>query len=406
MKSYQTTRAAIFSLLPPLAALAAAGCSGKTAQPMAREAVPVIIATVAQKTVPVQVRVIGTAQAYATVSVKTQVSGELTEVLFQEGQDVKKGDLLFVIDPRPFEEALKQAQANLARDTAQWKQAEANLARDTAQLQNAEAEARRYQDLVRQGIVAQEVYDRIRTTADAQRAGVNAGRAAMENAEAAARADRAAIENARIQLGYCSIHSPIDGRTGSLLVHRGNIVKANDTVLVVINQINPIYVSFSVPEQYLAEIKKYMAGGRLQVEALIPNEENRPERGTLTFVDNAVDAGTGTIRLKGTFSNTGRRLWPGLFVNVVLTLSSRPDAIVVPSQAVQTGQEGQFVFVVKADSTAEARRVVVARAVEGETVIEKGLRPGEKVVIDGQLRLVPGAKVEVKNSRGSQEIRS
>ena len=210
------------------------------------------------------------------------------------------------------------------------------------------------------------------------------------------RADQAAIEKAKVDLDYCSIRSPIDGRTGSLLIHPGNIVKANETILVVINQVTPIYVSFSVPEQNLAEIKGRMAAGSLAVMAIIPDDEQHPVEGMLTFVDNAVDNTTGTIRLKATFANAERRLWPGQFVNAVLKLASRPGAVVVPSQAVQTGQAGQYVFVIKPNLTAESRPVVPGATVNGETVIEKGLQPGEKVVTDGQLRLAPGSKVEVK----------
>jgi multidrug efflux system membrane fusion protein len=368
-----------------------------------REAVPVTVATVVQKNIPVQVRVIGTVEAYSTVSIKAQINGPVTKVYFKEGQDVKKGDLLFTIDPRPFEAALKQAEANLARDTAQVQQAEANLAKDMAQAKNAEVEAQRYAELIKKEVVSKEEYDQRRTNADAFQAAIRADQAAVDNAKAAVRADQAAVDNAKIQLGYCSIRSPIDGRTGSILVHEGNLVKANDTpALLVINQMTPIYVAFSVPEQQLSEIKKYTAAGKLDVEAIIPNDEKHPAQGVITFIDNAVDSATGTIRLKGTFANHERRLWPGQFVNVVLTLTTQPNAIVIPSQAVQTGQQGPFVFVVKPDLTVESRPIAVGRTVDGETVIEKGLPAGEKVVTDGQLRLVPGAKVEIKSGLESR----
>jgi multidrug efflux system membrane fusion protein len=368
--------------------------SGKPVLPPA----PVTVGTVTQKTVPVQLRAIGNVQAYSSVSVKTKVGGELIRVYFTEGQDVKKGDLLFTIDPRPFEAALKQAEANFERDIAQVKQAKANLERDIAQAKNAEVEASRYEFLIEKKVVAKQQYDQFRTNAEALQATVRADRAAVENAEAAVLADRAAVENAKIQLGYCSIRSPIDGRTGSLLIQQGNIIKAEDINLVVINQIIPIYVAFSVPEQFLPEIKKYMTSGKLKVEAILPMNEERPESGVITFVDNAVDNSTGTIRLKGTFANNEKRLWPGQFVNVVLTLTTEPNAIVVPSQAIQTGQEGQYVFVVKQDLTVESRPVVVGRTVNSETVVQKGLNADEKVVTDGQLRLYPGAQVEIKTS--------
>jgi multidrug efflux system membrane fusion protein len=324
---------------------------------------------VVQKTVLVKVSAVGAVEAYTTVSVRPQITGELIRIQFKEGQDVKKGDILFTIDPLPLEATLNQA--------------EANLAKDMAQLQNAHEQARRYAELVKKQFVAQEQYDQIQTTANAF--------------EAAVRANKAAVESAKVQLSYCTIRSPVDGRAGSFLVHAGNLVRINDaTPLVVINQIHPIQVGFSLPEKYLLEIKKRIGGGSLKVEAIIPQNENDPEQGVVTFVDNAVDRTTGTIRLKGTFTNKENRLWPGQFVNVLLTLDKRPNAVVIPSRAVQVGQEGQYVFVVKANLTVEYRPVSVAQPQDGETVVEKGLEPGDKIVTDGFLRLAPGAKVAVK----------
>ncbi len=351
-------------------------CSEKSGKP-APPPIPVVVWTVIQKAVPVQIRAIGNVQACSTVTVKAKVGGELVRVHFTEGQDVKKGDLLFTIDPRPCEAALKQAEANLQRDIAQAK--------------HAREDALRYESLIQKGVVPQQQYDKFRTDADAL--------------EATVIADRAAVENAKIQLGYCSIRSPIDGRTGSLIVHQGNHIKAEDINLVVINQIIPIDVTFSVPEQFLSEIKKFMASGKLQVDALVPMNDERPERGFISFIDNTVDTNTGTIRLKGTFANHDKKLWPGQFVNVVLTLTTEPNAIVVPSQAIQTGQEGQYVFVVKQDLTVESRPVVAGRAVDSETVIQKGLNRNEQVVTDGQLRLYPGAKVEIKTSDSTSAIK-
>lgn len=352
--------------------LAVSGCSKKQDPQAASSApVPVSVATVVQKTVPVQVRAIGSVEAYSTVAIKAQVSGEVTAVHFREGQDVRKGQLLFSIDRRPFVVALQEA--------------EANLARDRARAEGARTEATRYTKLFEAGVTAQEQYDHFRTEARA--------------ADAAVLADEAAVEKARLDLQYCSIHSPIDGRTGSLMVHAGNLVKANDVpVLLVINQINPIYANFALPEQYLAEVKRYMAAKTLKVEAVIPDAPQRPEQGALSFIDNAVDSATGTIHMKATFANRERRLWPGLFVNVVLTLSTQPNAVVVPSPTLQTGQSGQYVFVVKSDNTVESRPVVAGSTVENETIIEKGLQPGEVVVTDGQIRLVPKAKVVIKNA--------
>ncbi len=360
--------------LAPFAAgatLLLVACGGTKAAPPTPSAVPVLAATVEQKDVPLQVRAIGSVEPYSTVSVKTQVTGELTGVFFQEGQDIKKGQLLFTLDKRPFEAELKRA--------------EGNLARDQAQAENARAQARRYEALWKAGVVAKEQYDQMQSNADAL--------------DAAVAADKAAVENAGVQLVYCSIYSPINGRTGYLIVHRGNMVKANDNPpLVTINQIQPIYATFTVPEQFLGEIKQYASGGKLRVEASIPNDSRSPAAGKLSFIDNAVDQATGTIKLKGEFANPDRRLWPGQFVNVVLTLRNQPNAIVVPSQAVQNGQQGQFVFVIKPDMTVESRPIVVSRTTDGQAVVEKGLAPGERVVTDGQLRLVPGSKVEIKQA--------
>jgi multidrug efflux system membrane fusion protein len=353
-----------------LLAAALSGCSQQQAAP-GPPAAPVAVAKVEQKAVPVELRAIGTVEAFSTVDVKAQVDGELTKVHFTEGQDVRKGQLLFTIDRQPFEAELKRA--------------EASLARNQAQAQNAQVQAARYTRLVGEGVVAKEQYEDVVTNAAAL--------------EAAVRADKAAVENAKVRLAYTTIYSPIDGRTGSLIVHRGNIVKANDekSTLVVINQLTPIYSSFALPEQELSEVRRYMAAGKLKVEATIPQDAGAPIGGVVSFVDNAVDRTTGTIRLKATFSNADRRLWPGQFVNVVLTLAEQKDALVVPSVAVQTGQQGLFVFVVKPDLTVESRQVTVARARGNETVIAQGVAAGETVVTDGHLRLVPGGRVQIKN---------
>jgi membrane fusion protein, multidrug efflux system len=344
------------------------GCEKKEIAAGPPPDVPVRVAKAGVQTMPVQIIAIGNVEAFASVSVKPLVSGQLETIKFEEGQDVKKGQLLFTIDRRPFDAALAQAQANLARDKA------------TAA--NARLDAGRYASLLQQGVASKQQADQAASAADAN--------------DAAVRADSAAVDSAKLELEYCTIYSPVDGRTGSYQVKPGNMVKANDVpVLIVINQISPIYLDFSVPEQYLADIKKYMAQGSLHVEATIPNDPGPPEVGTVTFVDNAMDNTTATIRLKATFANEKRRLWPGQFVNTVLTLTSERNAVVVPAQAMQTGQNGQFVFVVKSDNTVESRPVIVGRTVNGVTVIEKGLAQGETVVTDGQLRLVPGAKISV-----------
>jgi multidrug efflux system membrane fusion protein len=346
-------------------------CSNSKAKQGAQRVVPVAAGDVLQKDVPVQVKTIGNVEAYNTVSIKAQVGGEVEGVYFQEGQDVKKNDLLFKIDPRPYEAALRQAEAALARDLAQAK--------------NAEEQAKRYEILVQKNYVSRDQYDQLRANADALAAVVDA--------------DKANVENSRLQLAYCTITSPINGRAGTVFVNAGNVVKANDIAMTTINQIMPIYVTFSVPEQNLADIKKYMAMGELQVETIIPGDERRPARGGLTFIDNAVDSTTGTIKLKGTFENRDHRLWPGQFVNVVLTLTVQRNAVIMPSAAAQAGQQGQYVFVVKPDLTVESRPVTVSRTYDDFVVVTHGVTPGEKVVTDGQLQLVPGAHVEVKGEQ-------
>jgi len=342
------------------------------------QAVPVTAAPVEQKPMPLEIRVIGTAEAYSNVIVRAQTTGELTSVNFREGEDVKKGQVLFTLDRRPLEAALAQA--------------EATLTRDAAQAQNARAQAARAQDLAARGIATREQLDQSTSNAAAL--------------DATVAADRASIENARVQLQYATISAPIAGRTGALMVHAGNLVRANDTApLVVINQITPIYVSFAIPESQLPDFKRYLAAGTARVQAQPPNETGPSARGRITFVDNAVDQSTGTIKIKGTFANDDRRLWPGQFVNVVVTLTTDPSAIVVPSAAVQTSQQGPFVFVIKADQTVDLRPVTVARSNGTESVIKNGLQPGETVVTDGQLRLVPGSRVSIK-SAGAGKVAS
>ena len=383
--------------------LGAAGCSDRaTAQkpPPAPPMVPVSVAEVAQRTVPLQVRAVGNVQAYATVGIKSQVAGEMQQVHFSEGRDVKRGEPLFTIDPRPFEAALRQAEAALGQRQAEVNQARANVARDQAQQEWAQTQEKRYHELLAKDLIAREQYEQIRTNMSAMEATVRADRAAEENARAAAAAAQAAIDNARLQLSYTQIRAPIEGRTGNLLVQRGSVLKANeDNPLVVIAQIHPIYVSFAVPEQQLAAIKRYQAAGSLRVEARAPNQGGASS-GALTFVNNTVDPGTGTIQLKATFANADNALWPGQFVETTLTLAQE-SAIVVPSQAIQAGQQGPFVFVVKPDSTVESRKIEPGRRLERDTIVTRGLNPGERVVTDGHLRLVPGARVDVKGAKPS-----
>jgi multidrug efflux system membrane fusion protein len=343
-------------------------CSKKDQGPKQPMSIPVAVGKVTQKDVPVEIKAVGTVEAQSSVLIKPQVAGVITNIAFKEGQSVNKGDLLATIDPRPFQAALAQAQANLNKDLAQ-----AKTARETAN---------RYENLVKKDYVTKEQYEQVRTNAEAF--------------EASSEADRAAVENAKLQLNYCTIRSPIAGRTGKILVHAGNVVKANETDIVQIHQVDPIYVRFAVPEENLSAIRKYQASKKLSVDAIEKSGESKVT-GVLAFIDNQVDVNTGTITLKGEFQNPKGILWPGEFVDVTVTLTTRPRAVVVPSAAVESGQQGPFVFVVKPDMTAELRTVQVGDTIGTETVVEKGLNPGETVVTDGQLRLLPGAKVEVKN---------
>ncbi|HTC34911.1 MAG TPA: efflux RND transporter periplasmic adaptor subunit, partial [Bryobacteraceae bacterium] len=366
--------------------------------------VPVVVAMVLQRDVPINVDVIGNVEAYSTISVKAQVGGELTKVSFHEGDSVKKGDLLFTIDGRPLEAQLSQAQANLARDTAALSQAQANLARDVANEKYAQDQATRYRGLFDQGVVSREQTDQMRSSADALAQTVLADKAAIESARAQIVADKAAVENVQVQLNYTTIQSPINGRTGSIAVKQGNVVAPNTTELMTITEVQPIYVTFSVPEAQLGDIKRYMGQGKLPVHAAPQADTGIQESGFLTFIDNSVDPTTGTIKLKGTFPNEDNKLWPGEFVRVTLGLTTRPHATVVPNQAVQTGQDGQFVYVVKQDRTVEMRPVVTGTRVDQELVIDRGLEPGETVVTEGQLRLTPGSHVQVQDNREAPAI--
>ncbi len=364
------------------AALAITGCSSQAPEASnnakaarrnpasaVKRPVPVLAARAVQKDFPLEIRAIGNVESYATVAIKARVTGELQKIHFKEGQEVAKGDLLFTIDPRPLEAALREARARLEKDKA--------LA------EKAEADNRRYENLVQGGFISGEQYDQIRSNHSSLQATVTG--------------DEAVVENARLQLGYTAIYSPISGRTGTILIDQGNMIKANDDnkSLVVIEQVQPIHVSFSVPEANLSEIMERGKGRDLVVSAMFDGSKSGPEKGILTFVDNSVDSKTGTIRLKGTFDNRERRLWPGQFVNATLTLGRLQNVVTVPSQAVQTGENGLFVFVVSADNTVLLKPVKTGNAYGGETIIESGVTAGEQVVTDGHLRLTPGAAVEI-----------
>jgi multidrug efflux system membrane fusion protein len=354
------------------------GCSNKdtSAAPAGKAAksppaVPVIVADVTQQMVPLRVQAIGNVEPYATVAVKARVDGQIVDAMFRDGQDVVKGQALFQIDARPLQALLKQADANLLRDKSQ--------------LERARAQEIRYKDLLAKNFVSQDAYAQFRTN--------------VETAEAAVAASQATVETARLQLEYTTIRSPINGRTGKIMIQLGNMVKANDTnPLVVINQVSPIYLNFAVPEQYFGAIRAAMARHSLKVEATLTDSQGASAaNGELAFIDNAVDTTTGTVKLRAVFPNQDKLLWPGQFATASLTLGEQQNAIVVPSQAVQIGPNGQFVFVVKPDLSAEQRAVAVERVEGAQTIISKGLKPGEKVVTIGQSRLSPGIKVAPKS---------
>jgi len=360
---------------------------------MAFPPVPISVGTATEETVPIQVRAVGNVEPYSTVEVKAQVGGQLLNVRFAEGANVKKGDLLFEIDPRPLREALRQAEATLRKDEAQLRAAEANLARDRAQSKNAQAEAARFEQLSKEGLSTRMQEAQIRTAAEVATESVRADEAAVESIRASLESDRAALEQAKLNLAYSEIRAPLSGRTGNLLMHVGNLVKANDDKpLVVINQIAPIFVTFGVPERYLSLISQQNSRRKLMVEVAQGKESEETIHGTLAVIDNTVDKNTGTIRLKAVFDNRDASLWPGQFANVVLTMD-RQTATVIPAEAVQAGQQGSFVYVVKSDETVEPRPLTIGQTVGGKVMVQKGVVAGETIVTDGQSRLFPGAKI-------------
>ncbi len=385
------------TMLPGLCLMALAGCqtAPQAKGPAGPPIVPVSVAKATQESVATELRVVGTVEASAIVQVKSQIAGQLLNAGFTEGQNVNKGDLLFEIDPRPYDEALRQAEANVARDQAQIAQLNATLARDAAQSRYNEGDALRYAELAKAGVVSKSQSDQAKTSAEVARESAHATQASIESAKAALESDRSSVATAKLNLAYCTIRSPLSGRTGNLLVHAGNLVKANDVPLVVIHQVTPVFVNFNVPEQHLAAVRRLNARNRLAVRVFAQDDPNRAANGHLSVIDNTVDTATGTIHLKATFDNKDSVLWPGQFVTSVLTLDTLQGATVVPAEAVQPGQQGQFVYVVKADNSVESRVVTTGRAFGKKMVIEKGITPGETVVVDGQLRLFPGAQVQL-----------
>jgi membrane fusion protein, multidrug efflux system len=363
-----------------LSLCALSGCANKqalqAASPSAvsgagRPPAPVVVSTVEQRNVPVQITAIGNVEAYQTVQIRSQVNGQIETIHFKEGQDVRQGQLLYSLDKRPFQAALEQAQGNLKRDEAQ--------------AANAKSQAARYTDLENQGVISHEQADLQRTQASSN--------------SAAAYADQAAVDAAKVQLQYTDIHAPIDARAGALMMNVGNLVKANDTpFLVQLNQIAPIYVTFTIPEARLSEVRQFVAAKRLKVIAYPKGQNSNNAEGLLTFIDNGVDPQTATIKLKATFQNKDRRLWPGEFVNVVLNLSTLNNAITVPTKAVQSGQQGDYVYVVSKDGTATPHQVTTVGTYQNLTIVKSGLNPGDTVIVDGQLRVAPNGKVVVQSS--------
>ncbi|MCE3235040.1 MAG: efflux transporter, family, subunit [Vampirovibrio sp.] len=413
---------AIFLLTRPADQAGMAGKGGKGK--MANMPVPVVLGTVSVKSMPVQLRTIGNVESVSSVTIRPQIDGQITNIYFHEGAMVSKGQLLFTIDSQPVRASLAQAQAvvskdqslvaqaeaNLVRDQAQVKQAKANLERDRAQLHYAQAQEKRFLDLLEQEFISRDQYEQAVATRRAAEATVQADRSEIQNAQALVRADYSAIESAkanvkadqavvdsyRIRLNYASIRSPINGRTGSLKVHIGDTVKTNDTIMVSVDQINPIYVGFSIPEQSLKSVK--FRAGEKNLPVTIKTREMPPTlmTGRVNFLENTVDTTTGTIRLKALFQNNNR-LWPGQFVDVMLNLANEPNVVVIPLQAIQSGQQGDYVYVAQDNMTAQMRPVVVDRIVENLAVIRSGLQPGERIVTDGQFQLTPGSPIKVKS---------
>jgi multidrug efflux system membrane fusion protein len=390
------------------------GCENRAQQNFERPPAPVSVASAVAQDVPTYLDAIGKTAAREVVSIQPQVSGRIMKIHFTDGADVKKGEMLFTVDTRPFQASLQQAQANLARESALKKQAEANLARDLAQAKWGELQAKRYRELTQQGVVSREQYEQIRTNADSLNATVDADRAAIRSADEAIRVDAAAIESAKVQLSYCYIRSPIAGRAGQRLVDIGNVVNpggagngisngnssngaaGNNSSLLVIQRLDPIYADFTISQNNLTAVQQQMREGTLKAEVRLPDDSDGPAIGQLTFLDNVVQNATGTVNLRATIPNTGHRFWPGRFVNIRLVLSTIREAVLVPVSAPQVSAKGSFVYIVRQDSTAEQRPVSLGQRQGDLIVVEKGVRPGEQIVTNGQLGVTPGGKVRIE----------
>jgi multidrug efflux system membrane fusion protein len=399
------------ALLIPALLFSLAGCVNKAQQNFERPPAPVTVAAAVSQDVSNYLDSLGKIVARETVAIQPQVSGRIMQIHFSDGSNVKRGQLLFTVDPRPFEANLKQAQANLSRDAALKKQAEANLAREVAREKWGLTQVERYRTLVEQGVVASEQYQQLRADYDTLKANTEAARAQVRSADETIKVDNAAIETARVQLSYCYIHSPIDGRAGQRLVDVGNVVNpgggtggdSNSTTpsnaLLVIERLNPIYADFTVSQNHLSAVQQQMRAGSLRAEVRLPDTNDDAVFGQLTFVDNAVQNETGQVTLRATLPNPDHRFWPGRFVNVRLVLSTVQSAVLVPASAPQTSANGSYVYVVKPDSTAEQRPVSLGQRQGDLIVVEKGVAAGEQIVTDGQLGVTPGGKVAVEQPR-------
>src|SRR5437016_2252313 len=397
------------------------GCTNKAAQQgFDRPPTPVSVAAAITQDVPTYLDAIGKTVAREVVSIQPQVSGRILKIHFTDGANVKKGDLLFTIDTRPFEANLRQAQANVSKDVALKKQAEANLAKDLAQSKYGDIETKRYATLVEQGVVSREQYDQIRSNAESLKATVEADRAAIHSAEESIKVDTAAVDSVKLELSYCYIRSPIDGRAGQRLVDIGNVVNpggsgsgsassssssgtGNSTpsnALLVIERIDPIYADFTISQNDLANVQQQMHAGTLKTEVRLPDATD-PIAGQLTFLDNSVQTTTGQVNLRATIPNSDHRFWPGRFVNIRLVLSTIHGAVLVPATAPQMSAKGSFVYVVKQDSTAEQRQVTLGQRQGDLVVVEKGVEPGERVVTIGQIGVTPGGKVRIEQEKAS-----
>lgn len=405
--------------LAGLSSVLITGCTQKAAQNFERPPAPVSVTAAIAQDVPTYLDAIGKTVAREVVSVQPQVSGRITKIHFTDGANLRKGDLLFTIDTRPFEARVRQAQANLSKDAALKRQAEANLAREVAQAKWGETQVKRYRTLVESGVVPREQYEELRANLDTLNANVGAARAAVGSANEVMKVDAAAIENAKVELSYCYIRSPIDGRAGQRLVDIGNVVNpggpvsttssngdpssssGNSSALLVIERLDPIYADFTISQDNLTRVQEEMRAGTLRTEVRLPDNPENHVTGQLTFLDNAVQNTTGTVGLRATIPNDGHRFWPGRFVNVRLVLSTIHQAVLIPASAPQMSAKGSFVYVVKQDSTAEQRPVSLGQRQGDLVVVETGVQAGERVVTSGQIGVTPGGKVLIEQPRNA-----